>query len=182
MNQTSQTPSKRLQLSLKDALFIGFCSVFAVLLRVAMRLKLHINGHSMLPTVFFLMLARGSVQYPFAATFAGFLAGTAAIFLGFAKSGPFIVVMYVATGLVIDLLAFVMPRAFQNFLFAPLIGAAAGGTKFFTTYARNFMIGMDPVVNFQNSLIEAGGAILFGTLAGLAVPVVIRRLKAYGVI
>ncbi|MEZ4598326.1 MAG: hypothetical protein R2940_00860 [Syntrophotaleaceae bacterium] len=182
MNSISETSGKRFSLSLKDALFIGFCSVFAVMMRVVMRLKLHINGHSMLPTIFFLMLARGSVQYPFAATFAGFLAGSAAIFLGFAKSGPFILVKYLAAGLAIDLLALPGPRVFRSFIFGPLVGAAAGGTKFFTEYGTNFLIGMDPVVNLQRSLIEAGGAVFFGALAGLAVPVVIRRLKAYGVI
>jgi hypothetical protein len=170
------------RLSLKDALFIGFCAVFALLARLAMRLKLHITGHSMLPTVFFLMLARGSVRYRFGATFAGLLAGSAAIFLGFAKGGPFTLIKYLMPAMAIDLLALVMPRAFGSYLFSPLVGAAAGSTKFFSEYAKNYLIGMDPLVNIQRSLLEGGGAVLFGTLAGLAVPVVIRRLKAYGVI
>ena len=44
------------------------------------------------------------------------------------------------------------------------------------------MVGMDPTVNFQASLFEAAGAILFGVLGGLLVPMVLRRLHAYGVI
>jgi hypothetical protein len=182
MNPVAESSGGPFRLSLKDALFIGFCAVFAVLVRVVMRLHLRISGHAMLPTVFFLMLARGSVRYRFGATFAGLLAGTAAIFLGFAKSGPFILVKYLLSAVVIDLLALLLPWAFRNYFFSALLGAAAGATKFFTEYGTNVLLGMDPVVNLQRSLLEAGGAVFFGTLAGLGVPVVIRRLKAYGVI
>lgn len=182
MKPVEQPSDGLFRLSLKDALFIGFCAVFAVLARVVMRLKLHITGHSMLPTVFFLMLARGSVRYRFASTFAGLLAGSAAIFLGFAKSGPLILIKYLLTALVIDLLGLLVPWAFRSYFFSTLLGAAAGATKFFTEYATNFLIGMDSLVNLQRSLLEGAGAVFFGALAGLAVPVVIRRLKAYGVI
>lgn len=182
MNPISEKPGGWFRLSLKDALFIGFCAMFAVLTRLVMRLHLHVSGHAMLSTVFFLMLARGSVRYRFAATFAGLLAGSAAIFLGFAKSGPFILVKYLLTAVAIDLLGLLMPWAFRSFFFSALIGAAAGATKFFTEYATNYALRMDPLVNLQRSLLEGGAALLFGTLAGLAVPVVIRRLKAYGVI
>ena len=182
MNLPSEPSGGWFRPSLKDSLFIGFCAVFAVLARLALRLKLHITGHSMLPTVFFLMLARGTVRYRFGATFAGLLAAAAAIFLGFAKGGPFTLVKYLLPAMAIDLLALLIPRAFGSYILGPLVGAVAGATKFFTEYATNYLIGMDPVVNLQRSLIEGGGALLFGTLAGLAVPVVIRRLKAYGVI
>jgi hypothetical protein len=182
INPITESSGGRFRLSLKEALFIGFCAVFAVLTRVVMRLHLHVSGHAMLSTVFFLMLARGSVRYRFGATFAGLLAGTAAIFLGFAKNGPLILVQYLLIAVVIDLLGLLLPWAFRSFFLSALVGAAAGSTKFFTEYGTNFMLGMDPVVNLQFSLIEGGWAVFFGALAGLAVPVVIRRLKAYGVI
>jgi len=182
MNPVAKPAAGRFNLSLKDALFIGFCAVFAVLLRVVLRLKLHINGHSMLPTVFFLMLARGSVRYSFGASFAGLLAGSAAIFLGFAKSGPFMLVKYMAVSVVIDAAGLLWPGLFRSYVGCALVGGCAGSTKFFTTYLKNSLVGMDSAVNLQNSSIEAVGAILFGVLGGLLVPVVLRRLKAYGVI
>lgn len=182
MKPISEASGGYFRLSLKDALFIGFCAVFALVTRLVMRLHLLISGHAMLSSVFFLMLARGSVRYRFAATFAGLLTGSAAIFLGFAKSGPFILVKYLLIAVVIDLLGLLMPWAFRSYFFSALVGAVAGSTKFFTEYAKNFALGMDSLVNLQRSLLEAGGAVFFGILAGLAVPVVIRRLKAYGVI
>lgn len=171
-----------LQPSLKEALFIGFCAVFAVLLRVTLRLKLNISGHSMLPTVFFLMLARGSVRYRFAAIFAGLLAGSAALFMGFAKAGPLILVKYLAVGIVIDACALLLPGRFQNIFWSSLAGALAGSTKFFTVYAVGYLAGMDPDINLMKSLFEAGAAALFGLLAGALLPIVLKRLRAYGVI
>jgi hypothetical protein len=168
--------------SLKEALFIGFCAVFAVLIRVALRLKLNISGHSMLPTVFFLMLARVSVKYRFGAVFAGVLAGCAALFLGFAKSGPLILVQYLSVAIVIDILALLLPGRFQNIFWSALTGALAGSTKFFFEYAKGFMVGMDHEVNLVKSLIEGGAAACFGLLAGALLPLVLKRLRAYGVI
>ena len=39
-----------------------------------------------------------------------------------------------------------------------------------------------PGVNLTKSLLEGAGASLFGLLAGVLLPVVLRRLRAYGVI
>jgi len=182
MNPIAEPADGLFRLSLKEALFIGFCAVFAVLARVMLRLHLHVSGHAMLVTAFFLLLARGSVRYRLGASFAGLLAGSASIFLGFAKNGPFMLVKYLAVAVVIDMAGLFFPRLFRNYFWCALVGGCAGATKFFTTYAINFLAGMDREVNILNSLLEAGGAIAFGMLGGLLVPVVLRRLKAYGVI
>jgi len=182
MNPVVEPAGGLFRLSLKEALFIGFCAVFAVLGRMMLRLHLHISGHAMLVTIFFLLLARGSVRYRFAASFAGLLAGSASIFLGFAKNGPFMLVKYLLVALIIDGAGLLLPGLFRNYFLSALVGGCAGATKFFTEYSKNFMVGMDSTVNFQSSLLEAAGAIVFGVLGGLLVPVVIRRLKAYGVI
>lgn len=59
MKQLAGWWSHSFRLPLKDALFLGFCAVFAVLVRVVLRLHLHISGHAMIIKVFFLMLGRG---------------------------------------------------------------------------------------------------------------------------
>ena len=182
MNQVVEPAGGLFRLSLKEALFIGFCAVFAVLIRMMFRLHLHISGHAMLVTAFFLLLARGSVCYRLGASFAGLLAGSASIFLGFAKTGPLQLVKYLAVALVIDLAGLLMPNLFRSYFWCALVGGCAGATKFFTVYLVNYLAGMDRAINLQSSLLEAAGAVLFGILGGLLVPVVIRRLKAYGVI
>jgi hypothetical protein len=178
----SKNDSHAFQLPLKEALFIGFCAVFAVLIRATLRLKLNISGHSMLPTVFFLMLARGSVGYRFGAIFAGLLAGSAALFVGFAKAGPMILVQYLSVAIVIDGMAWLLRGRLQSVFWSALTGGLAGATKFFKVYATGYLAGMDPDINLLKSLFEAGGAALFGLLAGALLPIVMKRLRAYGVI
>lgn len=174
--------SDSFRLPLKDALFLGFCAVFAVLVRVVLRLHLNISGHAMVIKVFFLMLGRASTPCRYGASFTALLAGTAAMFLGFAKAGPFIIFKYLIAGVIIDLSAFFLPVLFSSYVLCALVAAVASSTKFVTAYAVNAMVGMDPVVNMQRSLLEAAGAVIFGVIGGLMVPMVVRRLKAYGVI
>lgn len=73
------------RLALKESLFLGFCAVFILLTRVIFRLHLSISGHVMFFTVLFLMIARGSVAYSFAATFTALLAGVGAMVLGIGR-------------------------------------------------------------------------------------------------
>ncbi|MDK2847884.1 MAG: hypothetical protein PWP34_1237 [Desulfuromonadales bacterium] len=182
MKRLSARFCEKFRLPLKDALFLGFCAVFAVLTRVVLRLHLHISGHAMIIKVFFLMLARGSTPCLYGASFTALLAGTAAMFLGFAKAGPLIIVKYLVTGIVIDAGAFLLPMLFRSYVLCALVAGAASSTKFFTAYGINALVGMDPVVNLQRSLLEAAGAVVFGVAGGLMVPMVVRRLKAYDVI
>lgn len=182
VRQLSARFSGYFHLPLKDALFLGFCAVFAVLVRVLLRLHLHISGHAMIIKVFFLMLGRASTPCRYGASFTALLAGTAAMFLGFGKAGPLIIVKYLIAGVVIDVAALFLPMLFSSYLLCALVGMAVGSTKFFTAYAVNALVGMDRVVNVQRSLLEAGGAIVFGVAGGLMMPIVIRRLKAYGVV
>ncbi|ABA89633.1 membrane protein, putative [Syntrophotalea carbinolica DSM 2380] len=182
MKQVAERLSDRFRLPLKDALFLGFCAVFAVLVRLVLRLHLHISGHAMIIKVFFLMLGRGSTPCRYGASFTGLLAGTAAMFLGFAKAGPLIIFKYLIAGMVIDVAALFLPMLFSSYILCALVAAAAASTKFFTAYGINAIAGMDKVVNMQRSLLEAAGAIVFGMLGGLMVPMVVRRLRAYGVV
>jgi hypothetical protein len=70
---------------LRQALYLAFCGTFVVIARAALRLHLHITGHSMFFNLFFLMLARGAVRKFGAATLAGLLAGLLVHGNGFGK-------------------------------------------------------------------------------------------------
>ena len=170
------------KLSLKDSLFLGFCAVFIIFSRATMRLHLGIPGHAMFFTIFFLMTAKGCVRHPLAATFTGFLAGIMAMVLGLGKSGPLMLLIMIMPALVIDASLLVVPAALQSYLLSGLIAAVAASTKFIQVYVMDLMVGMDKGVILQHALLEASTAILFGTVGGLLIPPVIRKLKAFGVI
>lgn len=170
------------QLPLKESLFLGFCAIFIIFFRVALRLHLHIPGHAMFFTVFFLFLARGCVGYQASATFTGLLAGLGAFALGLGKSGPMLIPAFVMPGMMIDLGALLLPTLFQSFLLCTFVAALASSTKFFGAYAIDWLLGMDRKVMVQHALFEAGTAMVFGIAAGLLVVPVIRKLKAHGII
>lgn len=171
-----------MKISLKDSLFLGFCSVFILCAKAALRLHLKIPGHSMFFTLFFLMIARGCVQYRLAATFSGLMAGVMAMILGMGKGGPLLIIKFVFPALVVDLMAWLIPGLFSSIILCAITGGLAGATRFFSTYIIDYLAGMDNEVLIQHALIKSVFNILFAMGGGLAVPMVINKLTAYGAI
>lgn len=171
-----------MKISLKDALFLGFCAVFILAAKTALRLHLKIPGHAMFATTFFLLIARGCVRYRLAATTAGLLAGIMAVLLGMGKGGPLILLKYALPGLAVDLMALLLPGLFESVLLCVLTGGIAGAWRFFTTGLIDYLAGMDPDILLQHALIQSGGNILFAMAGAALVPAVIRKLKAYGAV
>jgi len=179
MNKTRLKKSMPL---LKDSLFLGFCAAFIIITRIALRLHLKIPGHSMFFLLFFLFIARGCVPWRFSATFTGFLSGIIAVILGIGKGGPLIMLKFVMPGVVIDICALFLPGLFESYFLCALVGFVAAGTKFLDTLIMDYLIGMDHSVILKHALIDASSAVVFGVIASLFVPPVIRKLKAFGVI
>lgn len=167
---------------LKESLFIGFCAVFLVASRAALRWKLGISGHSMFFIVFFLMLARGCVPLRGAATMTGALAGLMSIILGLGKGGPLLLLKFVLPALVIDLGAWLLPAFFFGYGGCAMVAIAASFSKFIGTAAVDLLMGMDRAIILQHALLESIFAIPFGLLGAMLVPPVLHRLQAFDVI
>lgn len=171
-----------MKLSLKDTLFLGFCAVFILVAKTALRLHLKIPGHAMFFTMFFLLIARGCVQYRLAATFCGVLAGIMTVILGMGKGGPLICIKFALPGLIVDLMAYLLPGLFESVILCMITAGLAGATRFFSTYLIDFLVGMEVEILLQHAVIQSVGNILFAMAGGVAVPTVIRKLKAYGAV
>ncbi len=171
------------RLRLKDALFLGFCAVLIVSCKAALRFHLKVPGHSMLLTLFFLLLARGCVRHWAAGTFAGVIAGVLAVILGMGKGGPLMLIKFVLPAVVVDVMAGLLgPLLFQSVLLCALTGTLAAGTRFLSTYLVDTIVGMDAQIILRHAFIQTIGNVVFGTAGALAVPSVIRKLKAFGTI
>jgi hypothetical protein len=171
-----------MKISLKDALFIGFCAVFILSIKAMLRLHLKIPGHSMFFIVFFLLVARGCVRHRLAASFCGLLAGMMAVILGMGKGGPLILIKFLLPALVVDLSAAMLPVLFQSVLLCMLAGGLAASTRMLSTWLIDSLAGMDPDIVMQHIWLQGTGNILFGIAGTIAVPTVIRKLIAYGAI
>jgi len=170
------------RLPLKDSLFIGFCAVFLLVAKGAMRWHLGISGHAMFLTVFFLLLARGCVAARWSATLTGLLAGAGSVALGMGRGGPLLLLNFLLPGAVIDASALAAPGLFGSYSKCALVGAVAGATKFAGSAAMDLMVGMDSDIVVQHAALESVAALLFGAAGGLCIPPVLRRLEARGVI
>ncbi len=170
------------RLSLKESLFLGFCAVFIIVFRAALRLHLHIPGHSMLFTIFFLMLARGCVPYRFAATWTGLISGAMAVILGLGKGGPLILPKFILPAIIIDIGALLSPYWFSSYLICMVIAAVAASTKFFNIWLIDVLIGMDRTVTLQHAFIGSLFSCIFGMTGSLFVPPIMKKLNAHGII
>nr|WP_321468647.1 hypothetical protein [uncultured Desulfobulbus sp.] len=168
--------------SLRDSLFVGFCAVLLVCARGALRLHLKIPGHSMFFTLFFLLVARGSVPFRLAGSMCGFFAGLMALTLGMGHGGPLLLLKFTLPGLVVDGMALAFPRMFQSVLLCALTGMLAGFSQFGVGFCIDYLMGMDADVLLSHALMQSLGNILFAAAGGVAIPAVLKKLQAYGVI
>ncbi len=171
------------RLPLKDALFLGFCAVLILVAKAGLRFHLKIPGHSMLLTLFFLLVAAGCVKHKMAATFTGLMVGIMATLLGMGKGGPLIILKYLLPALVVDGMSAMFGAVlFKSVLLCILTAVLAAGTRFVSAVIVNMLVGMDFSVTVQYAGLQAIGNMVFGAIGSLGVPTVIRKLKAFGVI
>lgn len=167
--------------TLRIHLLMGFCAVALTASRALMRLHLGVTGHAMLVTIFFLLIARGSVRRFGAAAYTGLLAGCLMAVFGVHRSGMTIIPQMVLTGLLLDCAA-LLPAVLDRWPAGAAAGGLAGTSRGLTKLIAALLAGMDP----STALIKAGMSALwnglFGALGGAAAPVALKRLRAFGVI
>lgn len=169
-------------LPLRDALYLGFCATFIVVIRAVFRLHLNIPGHAMLFTMFFLMLGRACVPYKWAATLVGFVAGALSMLLGMGKGGPLVISKAVFPGLVVDLGIALFPNLPTSLIPSILLGCLASATRFFFFMLMDWLLGVDAAVLLQHALFSSVLTTIFGGAGGALVPQVVKRLKAHQLI
>jgi hypothetical protein len=170
-------------LSLKDALFLGFCAVLIIAARAALRLHLKIPGHSMLFTLFFILLARGCVRNNLAASFTALLAGIMALVLGMGKGGPLILAKFLLPALIVDVMALILADGlFRSMGLCVLTAALAASTRFISDAAMDLLAGMDFAIVVRHAGLQTASNMVFGSIGALGVPSVLRKLRAFGAI
>lgn len=124
--------------------------------RAALRLNLHVPGHSAVVLGFFLLLARACVPRFGAATLAGGIAG-----------------------LLVDLGAALVPGFASRPLVCAAIGAVAGSTRGLVFAPLELVLGVTPDLVLAHAATSTLGGAAFGALGGALVPPLYRRLAAH---
>ena len=175
---TPQAPSS----GLRDTLLVGFCALFLLVTKMALRLNLGIPGHAMFFTIFFLILPRAVTGRKLAATATGLAAGLASVLLGMGKGGPLLLLKFLFPSLCVDLAFLLFPGMGGSYVFCTVVGLAAAATRIVGVAATDWLVGMDPAVIMAHALLKTLGGALFGGLGGLAAAPIIRKLKARGML
>lgn len=170
------------QFTLREMLVLGFCASFIVILRVVFRLHLHITGHAMFFTLFFLVMSKGAVPKPWSATVVGFLAGVMLMFLGMGKGGPLVIFKLLLPGVVVDLCGLFIPGVGLSYVATIATGAMAAASRFLSLMIVDRLVGMEWQIILQHAAVASFFNVLFGCLGAAMVPPVLRRLKSAGLV
>jgi hypothetical protein len=168
--------------TLREAVLLSFCATFIVLTRAGLRLHLHLPGHVMFFTMFFLLLARGCVPKLGSATLVGLITSLASVLLGMGVGGPLVLVKFLLPALVVELAGFLFPAFVTSMLACATVGVLASLVRAATGTGVELLIGMDEEIVVQKAVISAAMNGLWGGLGSLAVPSIIRRLRLNGLI
>ena len=169
--------------TLREAIWLGFCATFIMITRAALMLKLNIPGHAMFFIMFFLILGRGCVQRMGAATLVGLIAGIMCTMLGMGKEGPLLIIKFVLPGIIVDAWRrSSIPGLPSRIPACVIIGVIAAAFRYATSMGIDWLVEMDYDIMLKKALIGSTMNILFGAAGAALVPLVVRRLKAHGLI
>jgi hypothetical protein len=163
--------------TLREAVLLCFCATFIVLTRAGLRLHLHLPGHVMFFTMFFLLLARGCVPKLGSATLVGLITSLASVLLGMGVGGPMVLIKFLLPALVVELAGFLFPGFVTSMLACAAVGVLASLTRAATSTGVEWLIGMDEEIIVKKAVISSLMNALWGGLGSLAVPSIIRRLR-----
>ena len=168
--------------TLSEAVLLCFCATFVVLTRAGLRLHLHLPGHVMFFTMFFLLLARGCVPKLGSATLVGLITSLASVLLGMGAGGPMVLVKFLLPALVVELAGLLFPAFVTSMLVCATVGVLASVVRAATGTGVEFLMGMDEDIMLKKAVIAALMNGLWGGLGALAVPSIIQRLRLNGLI
>ena len=168
--------------TLREAVLLCFCATFVVLTRAGLRLHLHLPGHVMFFTMFFLLLARGCVPKLGSATLVGLITSLASVLLGMGAGGPMVLVKFLLPALVVELAGLLFPAFVTSMLVCATVGVLASVVRAATGTGVEFLMGMDEDIMLKKAVIAALMNGLWGGLGALAVPSIIQRLRLNGLI
>lgn len=182
MNNESETVYIWNRFTLREAVLLCFCATFIVLTRAGLRLHLHMPGHVMFFTMFFFLLARGCVPKFGAATLVGLITSLASVLLGMGSGGAMVLVKYLLPALVVDIAGLLFPSFVTSMLACAAVGAAAAGLRAATNSGVDLLLGMEEEIVLSKAVVTALLNASFGALGALAIPSIIRKLRANGLI
>lgn len=168
--------------SLEEVALISLCGALVFLLRVMVKVPLHIPGHSGIFWVIPVMAGSGIIRKPGAGTCIGIISGILVAFFGMDTLPLFDILKYCALGMSIDLLMVVFAYPTGGVAAGFVIGAAGNVVKMIVDYLVLTFFGMPAVFIALGIGVSAISHIIFGGIGGIIAVQILSRLRHGGLI
>ena len=164
-------------LSLRDLLLIAIVAALCILAKLALRIPIHVPGHSGVLWVALFVICRGLVDKRGAGVLLGLVAGMLAQFVGFGDVGPLEWTKWLVAGLVLEVLTLVLPGDLRSFPKAIVVGAALHLGKLAALTLAGIILQVPFAILFLGLGYSATTHLLFGALGGFLGALGLRELR-----
>jgi hypothetical protein len=164
-------------LTLRDLLLIALVAALCVLAKLALRIPIHVPGHSGVLWVALFVICRGLVNKRGAGILLGGVAGVLAQFMGFGDVGPLEWTKWLAAGIVLEVLTLVLPGDLRSYLKATVVGAALHLGKLAALTLAGVILQVPFSLLFLGLGYSATTHVLFGALGGFLGALGLRELR-----
>lgn len=164
-------------LTLRDLLLIAMIAALAMLVKLVLRIPLHVPGHSGVLWVALFVICRGLVDKRGAGILLGFVSGVLAQFMGFGDVGPLEWTKWLSAGIVLELLTVAIPGDLRSFPKAIVVGAALHLGKLAALTLAGVLLQVPFALLFLGLGYSATTHVLFGALGGFLGALGLRELR-----
>ena len=173
----SAKPAYIWSLTLRDLLLIAMIAALSMLVKLVLRIPLHVPGHSGVLWVALFVICRGLVDKRGAGILLGFVSGVLAQFMGFGDVGPLEWTKWLAAGIVLELLTVAIPGDLRSFPKAIVVGAALHLGKLAALTLAGVLLQVPFALLFLGLGYSATTHVLFGALGGFLGALGLRELR-----
>lgn len=173
---------KKTYFTLYDIAVLSMLGALVFILRMSLRIPMHLSGKSGIFWVVPIIIGIGVVKKFGAGTYIGIVSGVLASFFGMGTPDVFDIFKYVTMGLSIDIFAI----AFRGHLDSPLVGAILGAAGNLSKMVVNYYIDTTLGVPANYVLVGIGFSsvshFIFGATGGIIAAIILGRLYRSGVV
>lgn len=163
-----------------ELILLALFATLIVVAKIALRLPLHLSGHSGIFWMAIVIVSAGVVRKRGAASLVGLTSGIVAAFLGMGDFGALNTFLsYTAVGIGTDL-ALILLGSPENLVVAVLAGTTGHMGKFLVKWSLGILTGAPIGIIALGQVRAIVGYVVFGALGGLLGGLTLRALRRAG--
>ena len=158
-------------------MLIALIAALCMLSKLLLRIPLHVPGHSGVLWVALFVICRGLVDKRGSGVLLGVVTGVLAQFMGFGDVGPLEWTKWVAAGLILEALTFLIPGDLRSFPKAIVVGAGLHLGKLAALTLAGVILQVPFALLFLGLGYSATMHAVFGALGGFLGALALRQLR-----